>query len=572
MMPALSLRARHAIATAAAALWLASATVAAPPRGPQPSTVDTRPVPAHYRPSPLPEGWHRGAFMEIFVRAYQDSDGDGVGDLRGLTQRLDHLHALGVTGLWLMPITASADHDHGYATTDYRRIEPAYGTLADFDELIRQAHARGMGVIMDYVINHSAAEHPLFQQAVSDAHSPWRDWYVFSPTLPVGWDIWGKNPWYHTAAKHWLSALEPKDLPPAPPGARDFYFGTFGPHMPDFNLRNPAVWAYHADSLRFWLNRGVDGFRLDAVPHMVENGPAHWNDQPESRQLTRQLRELITRYDKRWVVCEATAQPLQWAAPEVCGSAFAFGYVEHYVKAARGEPASIQALAEFWRQAPAGLATMVSNHDIFAGPRLWDQLQGDEARYKLVAASYLLQPGTPFIYFGEEIGQAGALGVAGDLPLRSPMSWTADAQTAGFTTGRPFRPLAPNRQTHNAAAQAAQADSLLHFYSAMLRLRNSRPSLSQGSFQNSFVQGQVLGFERQWQQERTLVLINYGSEPVELNLPTPATSTRQTARQTAHQTGWQRLYPAGAAAGGSAEGVWRVRLPGLAVWVMQPGA
>ncbi|OYU66680.1 MAG: alpha-amylase, partial [Burkholderiales bacterium PBB5] len=137
--------------------------------------VDTSAVAMRDAGSNLPEGWQHGAFMEIFVRSYADSDGDGIGDLRGLTSRLDHLHRLGVRGIWLMPITANADGDHGYATTDFRRIAPEYGTLADFDELIRQAHARGIGVIMDYVINHAAAAHPMFVQARQGPQAPWRD-------------------------------------------------------------------------------------------------------------------------------------------------------------------------------------------------------------------------------------------------------------------------------------------------------------------------------------------------------------------------------------------------------------
>ncbi|OYT87256.1 MAG: alpha-amylase [Burkholderiales bacterium PBB6] len=468
-------------------------------------------MPARRSTSPLKAGWEKGAFMEIFVRAFADGDGDGVGDLKGLTQRLDELKDLGVTGLWLMPITRNADGDHGYATSDYRSIAPEYGTLADFDELIKQAHARGIGVVMDYVVNHSAAQFPPFMDAAKNPASPWRKWFVFSDTEPKGWDIWGKNPWYLTAAEHWNSKLEPKDLPPAPAGSRDFYFGTFGPHMPDFNLRNPAVVAYHEDSLRFWLNRGLDGFRLDAVPHLIERDAVAWNDQPESRALTLRLAKLIRSYDKRWVVCEATAKPESWAAPNVCGSAFAFGYVENYVKAAKGDTAAVEKLASFWRTAPEGMSTMVHNHDIFAGDRLWDQLQGDEARYKLVAATYLLQPGTPFIYFGEDIGLAGALGVTGDLPLRSPMSWTSDPRTAGFTTGTPFRPLAPNLARQNVASQKADPDSIRSFYKAMLSLRNGHPSIARGSFEHSFAKGNVLGFQRALGKERTLVVINYGA-------------------------------------------------------------
>ena len=159
------------------------------------AAIDTRPVPADRQPLGLPEHWDRGVFMEIFVRAYQDSDGDGHGDLRGLISRLDHLQDLGVRGLWLMPITANADGDHGYATTDYRAIDPRYGTLADFDELVREARRRGIGIVMDYVINHAAAEHPMFRLARQGPGAPFRDWFVWSESKPQGWDIWGVDPW-----------------------------------------------------------------------------------------------------------------------------------------------------------------------------------------------------------------------------------------------------------------------------------------------------------------------------------------------------------------------------------------
>ena len=492
----------------------------------QPAAIDTRPVPAAERRSPLPAGWQHGAFMEIFVRAWRDSDGDGIGDLRGLTQSLDYLKDLGVRGLWLMPITKNADGDHGYATTDFRDIAPEYGTLADFDELMRQAHRRGIGVVMDYVINHSAAEHPMFVQARQGPGSPYRDWYVWSDQAPPDWDIWGKYPWYHTAAEPWLHRGEVKDLPRAAPEARDFYFGTFGPHMPDFNFANPAVLEYHLSSLRFWLNRGLDGFRLDAVPHLVENSARDWNDQPESRRLTKVLQDLINTYARRYVVCEATAEPQVYGDPAVCGGAFAFGYVQHFVGAARGQAESVQKLAEYYRQASPTMATFVSNHDIFAGRRLWDQLDGDEARYKLAAAGYLLQPGTPFIYYGEEIGQAGVPGLTGDLPLRGPMSWAPDAARGGFTTGTPFRPIAPNVAGHNVQDQRRDPGSIFAFYKEMVGLRNRLPSIARGSFEHSFAQGLVAGWQRRLGRETALVVINYGTEPAWAEVPGLAPGAR----------------------------------------------
>lgn len=525
--------ARAATAAAALAACLAAGlavrpALAAPAGVPAAAPVDLSPVKETRTRSALPEGWQHGAFIEIFVRGFQDSDGDGIGDLRGVTRRLDYLQALGVKGIWLMPITASADRDHGYATTDYRAIEPQYGTLADFDELIREAHRRGIGVVMDYVINHGAREHPLFQAASTDPKSPWRDWFVWT-AQPLDalkdWDIWGKTPWY-LPGEEMPDLPEGASAPPKPestaqaPAGSPRYFAVFGPHMPDFNMRNPAVLKYHEDNLRFWLNRGLDGYRLDAVPHLIENSAKDWNDQPESRALTGAFTRLIKRYPHRFVVCEATAEPQVYTRDDICGSAFAFGLERAVIDAAKGGDGSIEAtakVARFFAEAPPAMATMLSNHDIFAGRRAWDQFDGDEARYKLAAATYLLLPGTPFIYYGEEIGQAGVPGLPGDAPLRAPMSWTA--RSDGFSTGTPFRPVAPNIATHNAQAQAADPASLLNFYRSMLALRNSQPAIARGSYEAPLAQGRVLSFQRAWRGERVLVVINYGRDAADTTLP-----------------------------------------------------
>lgn len=485
-------RFRHCLApaTAVAALLTGGAWAG--------TAIDTSAVMKRDPGSKLAKGWHNGAFMEIFVRAYRDSNGDGIGDLRGVTQSLEYLKDLGIKGIWLMPITGNADGDHGYATTDFRGIAPEYGTLADFDELIREAHKRGIGVIMDYVINHSAAVHPMFLEA-KDPASPYRSWYVWKDPAPQGWDIWGKDPWYAS-----------------PDGT---FFATFGAHMPDFNFRNKAVVKYHEDSLRFWLNRGLDGYRLDAVPHLVENNGKDWNDQPESRKITSDLRKLITGYSKRYVVCEATAKPLDYAAPKICGSAFAFGHQYSIVKAAKGDVEAVKEVADYFKTAPITMATMLSNHDIFAGKRLWDQVDGHLAQYKLAAATYLLQPGTPFIYYGEEIGMAGVPNLEGDLPLRSPMSWTAEPDKAGFTSGTPFRPTAPNASVQNVGAERAKPDSIFAFYQSMLALRNRYPSLAQGNYHGAWSQGSVMAFQRTWGKETALVVLNYGGESAQVVIP-----------------------------------------------------
>jgi glycosidase len=504
-------------------------------------TVDVSAVAAADAGSPLPAGWDKGAFMEIFVRSYQDSDGDGYGDLKGLISRLDYLQALGVKGLWLMPVTASQDHDHGYAVADYRAVEAPYGTLADFDELIKQAHARGIGVIVDYVMNHSAAQNPLFVNSSDAAANPYRNWYLWQNPAPAGWSIYGTNPWRVAASGS--------------------YFAAFDVTMPDWNLTLPAVVGYHQDNQRFWLNRGADGFRFDAVGNLVENGPTAWLDQPQNYTLMAQMQALAAGYQRRTIVCEAPDDPQGFGKAGACGSAFAFDLSASIVSAARGNPVAIQTVSNYFRTAPLGMSTMISNHDSFAGQRLWDQVGGNPAQYRLAAATYLLLPGRPFIYYGEEVGMSGAAALVGDAALRSPMSWAGDASRGGFTTGLPYRALAGNVTTQNAAAAAADPNSLLAFYKAMLALRNGLPSIAQGTYEQPFVSGSVMGYQRAFGGERIVVLVNYGGSDATASvaaLPASASLLSQ--------------YPAGAAgAAVSAAGVASVTVPAQSLRVLKVG-
>lgn len=467
----------------------------------------TQPVAVTHTASALRPGWQHGTFMQIYVRGYQDSNGDGIGDLRGLTQRLDYLQWLGVSGLWLMPVTRSQDQDHGYAVTDYRDIDPDYGTLEDFDELIRQAHQRGMGVIIDYVINHSAAEHPLFESARSSPRSPYRDWYLWRAEVPSGWSIYGKNPWH--ADEH---------------GA---YFAGFWDQMPDFNLRHPAVLAWHHDNLRFWLNRGVDGFRFDAVGNLVEDGPLAWEGHAENHTIMNGIKRLIEGYDNRFLICEAPGDPAAFARPESCGSAFAFGHNHRVVGAAMGDPAAVEKVAAYFVNAPVGLAGFASNHDSFAGQRLWDRLRGHERRYRLAAATYILQqPAPPFVYYGEEFGMAGGAGLGGDPKLRTPMVWDARLPLAGFSSVEPFRGFAANRQTHSVAAQTDNPQSLLHHYRWLIQLRQSYPALQTGRYTQPTVDGWQLSFRREGTDDTVLVAFNYHENPARLHIPGLPAHTR----------------------------------------------
>ncbi len=459
---------------------------------------DSAPVALAASTNGLPPHWRDGVFMQIFVRAYKDSNGDGVGDLQGLISKLDYLQALGVHGIWLMPIYPNQDHDHGYAVTDYRNVATEYGSLADLDALLAAAHARGIGVILDYVMNHSAAQHPAFVHSASGPGNRWRDWYLWQSTKPGGWSIYGNNPWYSSAS-----------------GA---YFAGFWDQMPDFNLRNSAVVDWHSSNLRFWLNRGVDGFRFDAVANLVENGPSAWENQPQDHVLMAGVQELLSQYDQRFMVCEAPAAPLDFAQGTSCGRAFAFGYPYHLVKAASGnDQAAVQAIASYWQGAPAGLSGFASNHDSFAGDRLYNQLGGDQRRQQLAAATYLLQSHSPFIYYGEEIGMAQSALLSGDPKLRTPMSWSSEPQAAGFSSAVPFRSLSANAATANVAMQEGDGNSLLAFYRGLIALRNGRSSLEQGLYTAAQASGNVMGFQRSMGNapgdEKTLVVFNYGNAP-----------------------------------------------------------
>ncbi len=501
--------------------------------------VDTTPVPAGNLSSSLPEGWHRGPLMQIYVRGYQDSDGDGIGDLRGLIQRLDYLKDLGVSGLWLMPVTQSQDNNHGYAVTNYRAIEAQYGTLADFDELLRQAHARGIGVIIDYVMNHSGTRHPAFLNSRTGTGNAFRDWYLWQGTKPSGWSIYGSDPWRSEST--------------------GFYFAPFSTEMPDFNLANPLVVNWHHDNLRYWLNRGVDGFRFDAVGHLVENGPNAWDNQPQNYPLMGDVRRVVNGYANRTMVCEAPGDPIGFTAASACGSAFVFGLQMNFMRAAQGDGAALQTAGYHFNAFPHSLATFLSNHDSFAGARPWDQLGGNVSRLKLAASMVLLLPGVPFVYYGEEIGMGAGAGLTGDTSLRSPMSWTSDPVRGGFTSGTPFRALASNVRTQNVASQQADTQSLWSHYRSLIQMRRARASLSQGTYEIARVDGNVLTFRRRFGPEETFVAINTG-EARRVQIPLLAPGVR-----------YRTLYPlSDTIVTAGADGMLTLDLPAQSTLVFAP--
>ncbi|UPW19025.1 alpha-amylase family glycosyl hydrolase [Agarivorans sp. TSD2052] len=445
----------------------------------------------------LAKDWYKGAvFMEIFVRSYKDSDGDGIGDFKGLTSQLDYLTELGVEGIWLMPFSESSDKDHGYEVVDYRRIESDYGTREDFDEFLAQAHARGIGVIADYLINHSSGDNPVFIDANNNAGGK-RDWYMWENTNP-GWTNWsGSDSWHK--------------------GQYGYYYGIFQSNMPDYNFHNQEVLEFHYNNLRYWLNAGMDGFRFDAMAHLIENGPNQWAGQPENAAIMYGIQQLVMEdYQNRYMICEDSGNSLAATQTDFCGSAFSFYLNYSIMNTVKNGSTENSGISE-WLVQPSlsSMGLLLANHDSFAGERIFEQVNGDEAKYRLATATLLTIPGQPFVYYGEEIGMGHTKNSGGDYLLRAPMSWTSEG---GFTTGIPYRAIASNTANYNVAGQLADTNSLYHHYKKLIQLRKTTPALRSGDLSVLHV-GEVLAYRRSVSTGDVLVVLNYSDSNQAVNIP-----------------------------------------------------
>ena len=455
-----------------------------------------------------PAWWHRAVGYEVFVRSFQDSDGDGIGDFKGLTQRLDHLNDgkpgqgsdLEVDLLWLMPMHDSPSY-HGYDVTDYRAVEPDYGSEAEFQSLLAAAHARGMKVIVDLVVNHTSAQHPWFKaSAAGTGHA---DWYVWRDTAADWKQPWGKSPVWHANGKRW-------------------YYAVFWQGMPDLDVRTPAVTAEMHAVAKHWLDRGVDGFRLDAVRYLIETGPgAGQADTPETLAWWREFSKSVGQ-----VRPDALLVGEAWTANAVVanyhgkqgadlGMTFDFDLSAALLKAVPGGvPDLVQKTvcgqdAAFGADAARG--TFLTNHDMV---RAATQLEGPagDGDLRLATALLFALPGTPFLYYGDEIGLPNGPG-NDDIDKRQPMPWDTGPQ-AGFTTGKPWAALAAGHATRNVANQGADPQSLLTLHRKLVRLRKSAPALAIGSMR-LLPQGPegTWAFVRQQGTERVLVVANLGDGP-----------------------------------------------------------
>lgn len=469
-------------------------------------------------PLAAPLDWARGAvFYEIFVRSFADSDGDGVGDLNGLTAKLDELNDgdpattrdLGIEALWLMPVFESPSY-HGYDTVDYEHIDREYGTDADFDRLLAEAHRRGIRVIVDLVMNHSSSQHPWFIDSASGPEAKHRNWYLWREDDP-GWT----QPWGGT--NHTWHRVYGRDTGP-------YYYGVFWGGMPDLNFAEPAVRAEMKRIARYWLERGVDGFRLDATRHLFADGDGErQNDRPETHVFLRELAAFVREVKpsavlvgENWTDTPRIATYFGSDANRPGGDElpmnFNFPLAEAIVKAARSgtaEPVET-VLADMARLYPVGAldAPFLTNHDQV---RLATQLANDPHALRLAAAILLSLPGAPFLYYGEEVGLGNGT-TEGDLAKRTPMPW--DAQARGFSSGKLWQPLAPGAETANVESQRSDSSSLLAHYRTWIRLRGDVPALARGSLtQLETAQPSLLAWVRTTGTSRVLVAHNLGLEP-----------------------------------------------------------
>jgi alpha-glucosidase len=487
-----------------------------------------------------PAWWQRGVIYQVYPRSFQDTDGDGVGDLRGIVRRLDYLQWLGVDAVWISPFYPSPMEDFGYDVTDHRAVDRAYGSLVDFDRIVAEGHARGIRVIVDYIPNHTSWRHPWFTQSRAARHNLKRDWYVWRDPAPGG-----------GPPNNWLSAFGGSawqwDAP-----TEQYYLHTFLCEQPDLNWRNTAVEVEMLDVLRFWLERGADGVRVDAIQVVMKDeqfrdnppNPAYREgvddpydallrqysaDRPEVHRLIARMREVVEGYGDRVLIGEIYNEVERMMAYYgEGGRGVHFPYNFQLIKLPWNARTLDAAIRRYERLLPPGAWPnwVLGNHDRH---RIASRVGPAQAR---VAAMLLLTlRGTPTIYYGDEIGMHDVQippdrvqdpweknlpgrGLGRD-PERTPMQWSAEPG-ADFTTGEPWLPLAGDYRVVNVAAQRVDPGSMLALHRALLALRRREPALSVGGWAPVDAEGDVLAWLRTHGDSRFLVALNLGAEPATL--------------------------------------------------------
>jgi alpha-glucosidase len=481
--------------------------------------------------------WRDGVFYQIYPRSFQDANADGVGDIVGIIDRLPYLLTLGVDAVWLSPIFPSPMADFGYDISDYTGIDPLFGTVEDFDALVDAAHSSGLKIILDLVPNHTSDQHPWFIESRNSQDNPKRDWYIWRDPGPDGgppnnWlSEFGGGAWAYDAS------------------TGQYYYHAFLAQQPDLNWRNPAVREAIYDVMRFWLRKGVDGFRVDVLwhlikdaefrdnppnPNYVEGRPPHEKiltrystDQPEVHDVIAEMRRVTDEFESRVLIGEIYL-PVQrlvaYYGNDLTGAQMPFNFA---LLSTLWSARSIEKIiADYEGALPAGAWPnwVLGNHD---RPRVASRVGPDQAR---VAAMLLLTlRGTPTLYYGDEIGMrqvaitpdqvrdpfeknVPGIGVGRD-GCRTPMQWDA-TPNAGFSTSMPWLPVAHDFAHENVVNLEADARSILSLYKALIKLRKETPALMSGDYAPIAAQGDLLLYRRQSEGKAVVVALNLGAEPV----------------------------------------------------------
>jgi alpha-glucosidase len=479
--------------------------------------------------------WQRGVLYQVYPRSFQDSNADGIGDLRGILRRVDYLEWLGVTGVWISPIYPSPMADFGYDVCNYTAIDPLFGSLEDFDELLRELHGRDIKVILDFVPNHTSLRHPWFEASRSSRTNARRHWYIWRDPAPDG-----------GPPTNWQSEFGgPAWTFDAPTG--QYYYHAYLPEQPDLNWRSPEVRAAMYNVLRFWLKRGVDGFRVDAIHMLIEDesfldnppNPAWQPGQSPARRLLRTytadlaethvcvagMRRVLDEYPDRVLIGEAylpIPRLMLYYGESLSGFQLPFNF--HLIGCRWNAPTIASLVREYELALPDGgwPNWVLGNHD---KSRVVTRL-GGIPQAKLAALLLLSLRGTPTIYNGEEIGMADGevpadrvqdpwernvpgLGLGRD-PCRTPMLWDEGAN-AGFTDGTPWLPINPPAAGGSVAAQQADDRSMLSLYRRLIRLRRQEPAIAVGDYREVAVTEDVFVFERSFGARRLWVALNFSA-------------------------------------------------------------
>ncbi len=504
--------------------------------------------------------WKHAVIYEVYPRSFQDSNGDGLGDIKGIAQRLDYLKQLGIGAIWITPMYPSPQVDFGYDIADYEAIDPQYGTMADFDALLHEAKARGIRVIMDLVLNHTSDQNPWFKESRSSRTNPKRDWYIWRDGKgpgqpPNNWQSWfGHSAWQFD------------------PNTNQYYYHYFYVQQPDLNWRNPEVRKAMYDVMRFWLDKGVSGFRIDAVSRLFEDpelrddpylpGINVYGDRnikheytdnlPEVHEVLREMRKVVDAYPDHPVLISEADEPNVIELAKMYGKHNDEVQLPMDFQIADLNQLSAPKFRELFNEVennPAGgwPEYFFSNHD---QPRQWDRygdgVHNDQIA-KLMAALELLPRATPQMYYGEEIGmrttdpkrkedvrdpigRTGWPKEKGRDGERTPMQWTP-GKNAGFTTpkAKPWLPIPPSSEIYNVETESADPNSIFNFYMRLLALRQSEPALVHGGYVSVDQQNQqVLSFLRTGPagSRSVLVALNMSATPQTLSYALQAQGVR----------------------------------------------